>query len=121
MSNRTNLELLGDILESTRRINIYTNGLTYEIFQTDLKTQDAVIRNLEVIGEAVKKISMEFRDQYPSIPWKSMTGVRDRLIHHYFGVDLNIVWNIVVEELSDVVMQITEIVQEHSLSGQLLI
>ncbi len=116
MSNRTNTEFLSDIQEAVRRIKVYTNGMTYEIFLTDTKTQDAVIRNLEVIGEAVKNLSMEFRDRYPNVPWKSMAGVRDRLIHHYFGVDLEIVWNIVIAELPDVALQVAEIVRSESVS-----
>ena len=116
MSNRTNTEFLSDIQEAVRRIKVYINGMTYEIFLTDTKTQDAVIRNLEVIGEAVKNLSMEFRDQYPNVPWKSIAGVRDRLIHHYFGVDLEIVWNIVMAELPDVALQVAEIGRNESVS-----
>lgn len=117
MSNRTNLEFLCDIQESIQRISSYTTDMTYDEFQMDTKTQDAVIRNLEVIGEAVKNLSMEFRDQYPNVPWKSIAGVRDRLIHHYFGIDLEIVWNIVIAELPDVALQISEIVRNESVTG----
>jgi len=64
-----------------------------------------VIRNLEVIGEAVKNLSIELRMKYPAIPWKSMAGVRDRLIHNYFGVNLDIVWSIVTVELPELVFE----------------
>ena len=118
MSNRTYLEYLSDIQEAVRRATVYTDGMTYELFQMDTKTQDAEIRNLEVIGEAVKNLSIEFRNQYPNVPWKSMAGVRDRLIHHYFGVDFEIVWNIVIEELPDVAMKIETILNNESVSDQ---
>ena len=118
MSNRTNTEFLSDIQEAARRIKVYTDGMTYEIFLTDTKTQDAVIRNLEIIGEAVKNFAMEFRDRYPNVPWKSIAGIRDRLIHYYFGVDIEIVWNIVITELPNVTLQIAEIVRNESVSGK---
>lgn len=73
--------------------------MTYDAFLTDIKTQDAVVRNLEIIGEAAKNISEETRTKYNQIPWRSMAGTRDRLIHHYFGVNLDIVWQIVTDEL----------------------
>ncbi|MCS6846893.1 MAG: DUF86 domain-containing protein [Anaerolineae bacterium] len=78
----------------------------------DAKTQDAVIRNLEIIGEATKHLSKEFRERHPDIPWKSMAGARDRLIHHYFGVNLDIVWRIVTDELLEVASRLTEILRE---------
>lgn len=78
----------------------------------DAKTQDAVIRNLEIIGEATKHLSKEFRERHPDIPWKSMAGARDRLIHHYFGVNLDVVWRIVTDELLEVASRLTEILRE---------
>lgn len=70
-----------------------------EIFLKDSKAQDAVIRNLEIIGEAVKNVSQSLRAKYPDIPWKQIAGMRDEMIHEYFGVDLEIVWNVVVKDL----------------------
>lgn len=95
MSKRTDREFLSDILEAVRRIQAYTAGMTFVEFLGDTKTHDAVVRNLEIIGEAVKGVSSEVRERYPGVPWKSMAGVRDRLIHHYFGVSLDVVWEIV--------------------------
>jgi uncharacterized protein with HEPN domain len=69
--------------------------MTFEAFLRDTKTQDAVVRNLEIIGEAAKGLSGKVRERYPAVPWKGMAGVRDRLIHHYFGVSLDVVWEIV--------------------------
>lgn len=85
--------------------------MTYEQFLRDTKTQDAVIRNLEILGEATKGLSAQLREQYPSMPWKGMAGIRDRLIHHYFGVNLDIVWGIVTMELPTLESQIGEILQ----------
>ena len=109
MSNRSDKEFLYDIQEAVRRIKAYTHEMTYEEFLTDTRTQDAVIRNLEVIGEATKKLSVELRNRYPGVPWKEMAGARDRLIHHYFGVDLEVVWKISVAELADLTLQIGQI------------
>ena len=86
--------------------------MTYALFLADVKTQDAVIRNLEIMGEATKSLSAGVRGKYPDVPWKGMTGVRDRLIHHYFGVNLDIVWDIVTVELSLLEAQIETILQQ---------
>ena len=83
MSERTNRDFLSDILEAARRTATYTAALQYEEFLRDTKTQDAVVRNLEIIGEATKKLSAGLRAKHPDIPWRSMAGVRDRLIHDY--------------------------------------
>ncbi len=77
--------------------------MAYEAFLKDLKTQDAVVRNLEIIGEATKQIPDEARQYAPHIPWKSIAGMRDKLIHHYFGVNLDIVWNVVQDDLAELV------------------
>ena len=86
--------------------------MTYHRFLADIKTQDAVVRNLEIIGEATKNLSMQLRDKYPDLPWKGMAGIRDKLIHHYFGINLDIVWNIVTNDLPPLASQIEEILQK---------
>lgn len=112
MSKRSDLDLLSDIEEAAQRIATYTAGMTYEAFLSDMKTQDAVIRNLEIIGEATKNLSAELRAKHPDLPWKGMAGVRDRLIHDYFGVNLDIVWQIVTAELPEVVVKVEAIKQD---------
>ena len=114
MSNRADKDFLYDIQEAVRRIKIYTHEMTYEEFLADTRTQDTVIRNIEIIGEATKKLSVELRTQYPDVPWKEMTGTRDRLIHNYFGVDIEVVWKISIDELSNLTLQITEILNRDS-------
>lgn len=111
MSKRADVEYLADTKEAILRINAYTEQLSYEQFLEDKKTQDAVVRNLEIIGEAVKNISEESKSRFPQIPWKDLAGVRDKLIHHYFGVNFDIVWNIVKQELPDVLSQLEEILK----------
>jgi uncharacterized protein with HEPN domain len=110
MCERDDTELVRDMLEAARRISSYTAALTYETFLADTKTQDAVTRNLEIIGEAVRKLSDELRDAHPNIPWRSMSGLRDRLIHDYFGVNFDIVWEIASHELPQVVPELEKIV-----------
>ena len=91
---------LEDIREALRRILSFTIGLTQESFLNDEKTQAAVVRQLEIIGEAAKRLSPEFRDAHPSFPWREMAGMRDKLIHGYDEVDLELVWQTVVKDVS---------------------
>ncbi len=111
MSKRADTDFLSDSKEAILRINVYVENLSYEEFLEDKKTQDAVVRNLEIIGEAAKNISEELKKKYPQIHWKDLAGVRDKLIHHYFGVNFDIVWSIVKEELPVVLSQLEEILK----------
>jgi uncharacterized protein with HEPN domain len=109
MSERADQDSVADSKEAILRIIAYTEDISYEHFLEDKKTQDAVVRNLEIVGEAAKNISRELKDENPQIPWKDLAGVRDKLIHHYFGVNFDIVWSIVKEELPEVLAQLEEI------------
>ena len=109
MSRRRDQDYIIDIQEAMARILMYIEGLTYEQFMKDCKTQDAVVRNLEVIGEATRNLSGNFKKVHPRIPWKDMAGVRDKMIHHYFGINYEIVWTISKEELASLSNQIKEI------------
>jgi len=111
MSERGYGVYLQDMLESIQRILAYVEGLDYDAFLRDFKTQDAVLRNLEVLGEAAKNIPAEITEKYPSLPWNAMAGTRDRLIHHYFGVNLDIVWSIVELELPGVIVDLEKIIE----------
>ena len=117
MSERTDQEFLSDIREAIQRIAAYVAGLDYGAFVKDTKTQDAVIRNLEILGEATKNLSEELRAAHSGVPWKSMAAARDRLIHHYFGVNLDIVWQIVSTELPKVNEQLPTIEEDNDQSG----
>lgn len=106
MSKRSDLDLIQDIHESIERIVAYTLDIEYTAFITDHKTQDAVFRNIEIMGEAVKLLSEAIRTENDDIPWKGMAGTRDKLIHDYFGVNIDIVWNIVKYEIPDLLLKI---------------
>ena len=89
---------LGHLLEAVERILLYGQD-GEERFRTDVRTQDAIIRNLQVLGEAAKKVSAETRDAHPEIPRKDIAGMRDRVVHDYFGISLDIVWDVVVHHV----------------------
>jgi len=100
MSKRNDQLLFLDILDSINRIENYIKDLDYKTFLTDHKTKDAVVRNLEIIGEASKHISKRNKDKL-DVPWKRVSGLRNRIVHEYFGVDYKIVWRIITEQLND--------------------
>ena len=95
---KNDLAYLRHIADAITDVGKYTAGGKREFFSTKM-IQDAVIRNLEIIGEAVKNISPATREQHPDIPWKQMAGLRDILIHQYFGVDLDTIWLVVENRL----------------------
>lgn len=88
-----------DILDAIDKIEQFTSGMDYLGFANDDKTSSAVIRKIEVIGEAVKQLSSEIKERHPEIPWSSMAKARDKIIHFYHGVDYEIIWQIITEDL----------------------
>jgi uncharacterized protein with HEPN domain len=92
MPKRGDKEFLLDIIEAIKRIELYTKELSYQDFLQKIETQDAVVRNFEIIGEAVKNISKNLKTKYNNLQWKEIAGMRDKVIHFYFGVNWDIVW-----------------------------
>jgi uncharacterized protein with HEPN domain len=111
MSERRDLDYIEDIREAITRIERYCSNLSREEFEADEKTQDAVIRNLEVIGEATKNLSAATRRENSAIPWKDLAGVRDKLIHHYFGINYAIIWKIIRDDLPRLLPELDEILR----------
>ena len=112
MSKRGDSELASDIIEAITRIEHYTNGISYQKFMSDTKTQDALARNIEIIGEAVKNISDDFKKKHKSLDWKNIAGMRDKLIHQYFGMNLEIVWDVVINKIPELKASIEKIHKE---------
>jgi uncharacterized protein with HEPN domain len=106
MSKRNSKLLVEDILESAQKILDYTEELSFNEFINDSKTIDAVIRNFEIIGEAGNMLPEDFKDIYSSIDWHRIRGFRNRIVHHYFGIDYSIVWQIKRAFLPELILQL---------------
>ena len=109
-NKRLFIDYLEDILDSILKIFKFTKGVSEEKFFQDEKTAYAVIRSLEIIGEASKKIPGNIRTKYPKLPWREMAGMRDKLIHDYIGVDLAVVWKTIQEDIPEMEEDIRKII-----------
>lgn len=105
-------ELLRHILDEIEYLQTHSQDLTFEQFEKDATLIRAFARSLEIIGEATKKLPLEFRDKHPDIEWKGMAGLRDKLIHDYFGVDYELVWDIIVNKIPFLNGQIHPLIEE---------
>lgn len=114
MSERDDLVYVADMLDSISLVQQYTSAMTQEQFMRDSRTQDAVIRRIEVIGEAAKQVGSEIRGRYPNIPWSEAARMRDKLIHGYFGIDLAAVWKTVQEDLPAMGVELSRILEEET-------
>lgn len=105
---------LEDILESCAKILRYTEGMDFARFTADEKTRDAVVRNLTVIGEAVKNLPADIRQRYPEVEWRKIAGLRDIVVHEYFGVDADILWDIVKNRIPALLEKIENILKNET-------
>ena len=99
MSRRAMPLLVEDIWEAIEKIERYASGLNHDAFVKDDKTVDSVVRNLEIIGEAASRLTENFRTQHPEIEWRKIIGLRNRIVHDYFNIDVEIVWEIIQKDL----------------------
>ncbi len=100
---------ISHILDCIDHILSYTEGMDENEFAKNFMVQDAVVRNFEIIGEATKRIKTEFRNSYPHIPWKEIAGMRDKLIHDYFHIDLEIVWDSITKDIPFLKLELKKI------------
>ena len=103
---------LDDILKAAKKIEKYTRKITLENLKKDELITDGVVRNLEIIGEAAKNVSKNIKDRYPDIEWKKIAGLRDILAHEYFGIDIDVLWDIIKNKLPDLKKRISRISKE---------
>ena len=117
MSSRGVRLHIADIIEAIERIQRYTRGTSAQDFVRDGKTVDAVLRNISVIGEAAANLPEELKMTHAEIPWKEMVGMRNKVIHEYFGVDGEILWKTVSEDLVCLEKQVRSLLQEIALQS----
>ena len=120
MPKRGDKEFLLDVIEAIKRIELYTKGLSYPDFLQKIETQDAVVRNFEIIGEAVKNISKNLKTKYNNLQWKEIAGMRDKVIHFNFGVNWDIVWRAAKDSLppfKETIERILKVIEESKNKG----
>lgn len=109
MSKRKPEVYLQDILESIEHIQRFLEGITEDEFCKNVEKQDAVLRRLEIIGEAVKHLPEEIRQRHPDVPWRQVAGMRDIIIHEYFGITLQMVWVVATEDVPDLKVNVQKV------------
>jgi len=117
MSKRDVKLYVKDILEAIKAIEKFVEGMNFENFKEDDKTSSAVIRKFEIIGEATKNIPQSIKEKYPHIPWKEMAGFRDKLIHFYFGIKYDIVWDTIKLRLPELRNNIEKLLKDLEREG----
>ncbi|HUW17868.1 MAG TPA: DUF86 domain-containing protein [Sedimentisphaerales bacterium] len=112
MSKRPIELLLNDIRQAIDRIEQYIENLSFHGFSDDQKSVDAVVRNLEIMGEAAKRLPEEFKQRYSEIEWHKVVGLRHRIVHEYFGIDLEIIWQILHKDLPELKKKIVQTISD---------
>ena len=110
MSKRPIDLLLNDIRQAIDRIEQYIKNLSFDDFSDDQKSVDAVVRNLEIIGEAANRLPDEFKEKYSEVEWHKVVGLRHRIVHEYFGIDIEIIWQILHKDLPELKQKIIQII-----------
>lgn len=111
---RLYVDYLCDILDNAKKASDFMKGMSEDDFLRDEKTVFAVIRALEVVGEAAKKIPDEVKNKYPDIPWREMTSIRDKLIHDYFGVNFAVIWKTVSEDIPKLIPLMKWVIEDQT-------
>lgn len=111
--SREFLDFVEDILDAMNKAVSLLEGVSYSQFEADFRINFAIVRALEIIGEAAKRLPDELRQGYPDIPWKGMAGMRDRIIHGYDNVDLQIVWDVVIRDIPEIKPKIETILADY--------
>lgn len=111
--NNEFLDYVEDILDAMEKAEILLEDVSYNHFEEDFRINFAVVRALEIIGEATKRLPMEVREAYPEIPWRGMAGMRDRIIHGYDKVELHIVWDVVKDDIPELKPKIRSILRDY--------
>lgn len=111
MSSRKTEVYLQDILDSINYIEQYLKGISEEEFYVNAEKQDAILRRLEIIGEAVKNLPLEIRKNYPNVPWRQIAGMRDVIIHEYFGITLEMIWIASTKDIQELKVNVEEIIK----------
>jgi uncharacterized protein with HEPN domain len=109
---KTNEVYLRHILDAIRKVESYTSGIDRDAFETDDMRQDAVIRQIEIIGEASRQLSDDFQEEHDSIPWSDIIGMRNRIAHDYMNVDLDIVWEVIHHDLPTLKSSVQRLLSE---------
>ncbi|MEK7127613.1 MAG: DUF86 domain-containing protein [Patescibacteria group bacterium] len=110
MSKRSSILYINDIAQAIDKIDKFAGKISYEKFCRDEKTMDAVVRNLEIIGEAAKHVSKTIRERNKDIPWSEMVSMRNKVTHEYFGVDMEILWKTITEDLPELKKKIKKLI-----------
>jgi uncharacterized protein with HEPN domain len=107
------LDYLEDILDAMGKAEILLEDVAYEQFAEDFRINFAVVRALEIVGEATKRLPLSLREEYPDIPWRGMAGLRDRIVHEYDTVDMEILWAVVKDEIPRIRPQLQQVIDDY--------